>query len=405
MGSVSFIRPGPVKSWITLDQIKTVSEGDSMNMHIYRGYYKHFTQCLILLFLFYLFYQIYQIQNMQSLRIDNISEKLGHYAIVKDARGQRKEYNSQTHPFIFIGGHPRSGTTLVRAMLDSHQKIRCGEETRIIPRILQLRDHWYKSENEMHRLAQGGITDDVIDAAISSFVMETIVQHGDPADVLCNKDPLAMKQGEYLSKIFPNSKWIFMVRDGRAVIHSVIKRKITITGYFHDDPRGCLQKWNKVMEAMNTVCTNVGPAKCLVVYYEQLVLHPRRWMTIILDFLDIPWDEGVLSHHLKINKPGGVRVSAAERSSDQIVKPVNVEALTEWVGTFPEDVLQDMNDIAPMLKEMGYDPNQNPPNYGVPDVEVVNNTKHILQNRDFWEMRQKKMVEEMKKPETFSISR
>ena len=76
----------------------------------------------------------------------------------------------------------------------------------------------------MHRLAQGGITDDVIDAAISSFVMETIVQHGDPADVLCNKDPLAMKQGEYLSKIFPNSKWIFMVRDGRAVIHSVMKR-------------------------------------------------------------------------------------------------------------------------------------------------------------------------------------
>ena len=80
------------------------------------------------------------------------------------------------------------------------------------------------NENEMHRLAQGGITDDVIDAAISSFIMETIVQHGDPADILCNKDPLTLLYGDYLSKIFPKSRWIFMVRDGRAVIHSVMKR-------------------------------------------------------------------------------------------------------------------------------------------------------------------------------------
>ena len=35
-----------------------------------------------------------------------------------------KEYNSAQHQFIFIGGHPRSGTTLVRAMLDSHHLVR-----------------------------------------------------------------------------------------------------------------------------------------------------------------------------------------------------------------------------------------------------------------------------------------
>ena len=157
------------------------------------------------------------------------------------------------------------------------------------------------------------------------------------------------------------------------------------------------------MRTMNTVCTNVGPTKCMVVYYEQLVLHPRRLMNTILQFLDIPWDEGVLSHHTKINKPGGVRVSAAERSSDQIVKPVNVEALTQWVGTFPQDVLKDMDSIAPMLQEFGYNPFQNPPNYGVPDMEVFNNTKDILQNKDFWEIRQKKMVEQMKKPQNIVI--
>ena len=181
------------------------------------------------------------------------------------------------------------------------------------------------------------------------------------------------------------------------------QRHITITGYQHDDPRACLEKWNAVMTAMNTVCNSIGPNRCLVVYYEQLVLHPRRWMTLILEYLNIPWDEGVLSHHLKINKPGGVRVSAAERSSDQIVKPINTDALTQWVGTYPKDVLEDMNQIAPMLQEFGYDPFMNPPNYGVPDVEVYNNTKDILQNREIWELRQKMMVEDMKKPEKFKM--
>lgn len=64
-------------------------------------------------------------------------------------------------PLIFIGGVPRSGTTLMRAMLDAHPDVRCGQETRVIPRILQLRSHWLKSEKESLRLQEAGITKEV----------------------------------------------------------------------------------------------------------------------------------------------------------------------------------------------------------------------------------------------------
>ena len=68
----------------------------------------------------------------------------------------------------------------------------------------------------------------------------------------------------------------------------------------------------------------------------------------------------------------------------QVVKPVNLEALSKWVGSIPDDVVEDMGVIAPMLEKMGYDPNGNPPNYGTPDTEVVKNTKEVKEHEDIW---------------------
>ncbi|KAF6206771.1 hypothetical protein GE061_018007 [Apolygus lucorum] len=64
-------------------------------------------------------------------------------------------------PLIFIGGVPRSGTTLMRAMLDAHPIVRCGQETRVIPRILQMRQHWMKSKKESMRLEEAGVNNEV----------------------------------------------------------------------------------------------------------------------------------------------------------------------------------------------------------------------------------------------------
>ena len=50
-----------------------------------------------------------------------------------------------------------------------------------------MRDQWYRSDNEMKRLTQGGVSADVIDAAVTSFILQTIVQHGEAAERLCNK--------------------------------------------------------------------------------------------------------------------------------------------------------------------------------------------------------------------------
>ena len=81
-----------------------------------------------------------------------------------------------------------------------------------------------------------------------------------------------------------------------------------------------------------------------------------------------------------------------ERSSDQIIKPINLDALTKWVGKFPDDVVKDMPNIAPMLSVFGYDPYGNPPKYGDPDKTVSEKTYELHQKADIWDSHVQKLI-------------
>uniref|UniRef100_A0A674P0N3 Protein-tyrosine sulfotransferase n=1 Tax=Takifugu rubripes TaxID=31033 RepID=A0A674P0N3_TAKRU len=277
------------------------------------------------------------------------------------------EHFPEDTPLIFIGGFPRSGTTLMRVMLDAHRHVRCGEETRVIPRLLTMRATWSRSVKERMRLDEAGVTDQVLDSAVRAFLLEVIVGHGEPAPRLCNKDPFALKSLSYLSHIFPKAKFVLMLRDGRATVHSMISRKVTISGFDLTSYRDCLTKWSSAVETMFSQCQAAGEDRCLPIRYEHLVLHTEEEMRKLLRFLELQWDPAVLHHEELIGKVGGVSLSKVERSTDQVMKPVNTEALSKWVGQIPADVISEMDEIAPMLSRLGYDPQANPPDYTKPE--------------------------------------
>ncbi len=205
-----------------------------------------------------------------------------------------------TSPVIFVGGVPRSGTTLVRAMLDAHPEIRCGEETRVIPRVISMRSRWNKAEREHQRLIEAGLSDETLDQATRAFVAEIIINHGAPAKFLCNKDPLVLNYMQDVIKLFPKAKFILMIRDGRAVAYSIVSRNITISGVDSKNFISAGLFWNKVVERMLRDCRTI-PDMCMHVFYEDLVSQPKEWMARILDFLEVPWHDNVLRHHELIN--------------------------------------------------------------------------------------------------------
>ena len=107
-------------------------------------------------------------------------------------------------------------------MLDVHPLIRCGPETRVIQDILRFKS---KSllDSEARRLNAAGLSSDVLDSAIRVFIETIIHNAGKPAHMLCNKDPFLFIHLSYLAQIFPEAKFIHMVRDGRAVMASIKK--------------------------------------------------------------------------------------------------------------------------------------------------------------------------------------
>lgn len=56
-----------------------------------------------------------------------------------------------------------------------------------------------------------------------------------------------------------------MVRDGRATVHSIISRHVTITGFNLSSYRQCMEKWNVAIEVMHNQCKDMGPERCMMV--------------------------------------------------------------------------------------------------------------------------------------------
>lgn len=82
-------------------------------------------------------------------------------------------------------------------------------------------------------------------------------------------------------------------------------------------------------------------------------------------------------------------VRRTEHSSDQVIKPINLEALTKWFGHVPEDVKEQLDTLAPMLKKLGYDTKSDAPTYGEADQFVLDNMNQLKQNAEFWDAKAK----------------
>lgn len=312
------------------------------------------------------------------------------YELNKSFRTKKQKTDSSAQPFIFIGGFGRSGTTLMRAILDVHPDIKCGPETKVIPTFVRYAVDWKKRNgaNLNRDLENAGIRMKTIDSGIANFITHIMENRGFKAPRLCAKDPDVIYFTEYLHSIFPKAKFIYMVRDGRAAAYSYMLQINELMNF--KKYKSYIFSWANFNRKVSSDCKRVGNEFCLQIRYEDLILHPEKTLRRVSEFLGVKWTDELLKHQDHIGSK--IAVSKTEWSSHQIVKPINTESLYSWVGKIELDLKQ-LKPIEPVLAKFNYSFNISAPRLDKADLLVVKNNQLIKENKDYWDIKGKNYSE------------
>ncbi len=268
--------------------------------------------------------------------------------------------------FPFLVGSYRSGTTLVRLMLDSHPAIAIPHESYFIPQLWnhrpdrdaarafsvdgfldQLLSHrwfrrWELPEPDVRRALSEAAPRTYADAvrAVYAAYAESRgkSRYGD-------KTPKYVVEMPMLADLFPEARFVHIIRDGRDVALSLLDVNF--------GPRTVEEAallWRRMVMKGRRDGRRLG-SRYVEVRYEDLVAEPEPLMRRLCSFLELPYDQAVLRYferpdlHREIKNP----------EHHRHVKEPPTPGLRDWrTGMDPRDVSAFESIAGPLLEQLGY---------------------------------------------------
>ena len=232
---------------------------------------------------------------------------------------------------IFIVGPMGSGTTLLRLIVDSHDDIAIAQETSIMRAYLAHRwipfhrhgGDWY---------GRLGFSDDELDERMREFyggmferwaASQGKKRWGD-------KTPWHAWQLREIARVFPDAVVLATVRHPGAVAASV-------SGRFRLGWGGAVSHWINTETELVQRGRELGD-RFLLVRYEDLVLDPATTLREIFDWLDAPWSDRLLEHHVVHGERGGPKKVEGGARTDA---PISTERISAWTEEATDDNITD----------------------------------------------------------------
>jgi hypothetical protein len=215
-------------------------------------------------------------------------------------------------PPLIVLGVGRSGTTLLRVMLDRSSEIaipyesffvtplahRHGKQPELddflddLGRFYQLYEWGISPDDVRPKLREGMTTGEAISA-----VFEVYAEHeGKPR--WGDKTPLYMQHLSTLERLFPDAIWVHLVRDGRDAALSFLSLPEGFSGKTWAQPRTAAQfaaRWRTEILAARRLGSHVGE-RYLELRYEDLVTEPERELRRVCEHASLTWEPGMLDH-------------------------------------------------------------------------------------------------------------
>ena len=198
-----------------------------------------------------------------------------------------------TASFPFVVGSERSGTALVRTLLDSHPDLAIPGESHFIPQMSHLAGFLDVVFSDQF-VRQWGLPEAHVRAR---FAGEPPASYADAVRLLyaCyaesrgkprygDQTPPYVRHLPLLSSLFPEARFVHVIRDGRDVAGALVAAE----GY-----SGTLEEaaehWRDAVEDGRRVGAELGVGRYLELPYEALVADPDAGWRRLCEFVDLPY--------------------------------------------------------------------------------------------------------------------
>jgi len=204
------------------------------------------------------------------------------------------------HPLAFLGGPPRSGTTLIEQVLGAHPQILVFDEPEsfaqeVLNKLAPMppaKALTLKSLNALSLSARAAL----IRRYCKSLLRQ--MEEGPGGKLLLDKNPSLTASLHVWLRLFPASKIIITLRDPRDVVISCFFQNLTLTAVnanflslgrtakFYSD---CMDAWLRLRE--------VGGFAWTETRYEDIVNNLEGEGRRLTDFLGVPWHESQAKYY------------------------------------------------------------------------------------------------------------
>lgn len=274
--------------------------------------------------------------------------------------------------FPFIVGCHRSGTTLLRATLDSHPAVAIPGESHFVSALARAHRRrrfeiggeldvgmFLAVLNQSHHYRDWGLPDDEVIQALTASPTADVAgglrrlyglyarRRHKPR--YADKTPAHVLAIPAIARLFPEARFVHIVRDGRDVALS----NVAIAEWGPRTLPDAALWWRRRVRAGRRAGRRLGARRYLEIRYEHLVDDPEPVLRTVCAFLDLEFDERLLDPSDRADE---VLASVRYPHQHERLRQPPTPGVREWKTEMQrDDVLLFESLAGDVLSEVGYE--------------------------------------------------
>lgn len=270
-------------------------------------------------------------------------------------------------PPVFLLGFPRSGTTLLRVFLDAHPDLAIPFESFVLidfakraPRYGNLATGTDRRRLVEDLLGSKGIRSWNPRVEPEDFDLDRCGTYAAIVEQLfaayarrCGKPRWGDKTPSYtrdfhvLYELFPQAKFLHLIRDGRDAAVSLVRQQ-----WGPGDYLTALSQWNEVVTWSRKMGRMLPRGQYLEVRFEDLTADPEAVLRQIAAFLELPYDPRMLEGQASAGEKLPLRSKAFHGN---LTRPLDRRLALQWQrGMSAADQALSLRIAGPLLADLGY---------------------------------------------------